>query len=192
MSYFRLAEQEAHFNLTGNAPHDLSVCSTWPYYTTRLLRSAGFEERARFAPEDGGMELQGSFDLSEFAWVRFRKQLADSLGEEYARRVAELGETKVTYTQYRSGPNERELVISVFATDPFWVHVSTDMALWVARMDAHPYATLVAEQVYNMDEPTAWRQYVIPRALLSIRRTRPQLTDEQRQQLRDRLLSYQR
>lgn len=199
MAFWKLAEQELFITINNAADGDSDVSSVhrahmssnWPYYVTRLEACEGFTVAEDHRPEEGGRQISGEVDLSEFAWFRLRAQLSDGQLEEFALRRAELPSTPViTHSAYKPGPGERELLVHGNAADPYWLTVQTDMATWLGRLDRNPYAVCVEEQPYVLPagaEPVVLRTYRVPRKLLQIRRNRPRYSEEYLAELRGRM-----
>jgi hypothetical protein len=85
--------------------------------------------------------------------------------------------------------NERETTLHAELVTPYWLFIGTDLKNWQERLSKHPYFVLLEEMQYaNGDD--VWSYGAIPLSLLSIRKKRHQgrqLTDDERQALRDRL-----
>jgi hypothetical protein len=196
MAFWTRQETELHIGFTGAEPSVASVVTNWPYYITRLQRCEGFEPRSEYTPAEGGKELRGDINLREanFLWLRRHIQSDRGLARFQEERAQLPGTPVVSDTAYHPDSGERATLIAGYADDPYWLTIDTDMANWITRLDRNPFAVCVSESRYrdaeNIQGRPYGRIYKFPRALLTIRRTRPRgrdLTDEERQELRERM-----
>jgi hypothetical protein len=201
MSQWTRAETELLINISSEEPQTALVTTNWPFYVSRLAACEAFSEDQPFVPA-AGHSLVGRVDQGDYTYLHLRKQLSVPQQAEFAAQKAQLPAPTSTPINYRTGPYERETLLHAEPLNPYWMVVDTDMAHWIRRLDQHPWAVLIAEQLYVGADPDTGeavgeeeageftdrhRVYYVPRQLLSIRRKRRQLTDEQKQALRDRL-----
>jgi len=198
MGYWSRIETELLINAASQEPNLMSVRTNWARYVNRLDQCEAFQEQGRFEPQQGGVEVHGTIDQSEYTFLHFRQHMTDEQQAQWETEKAKLPELVSTPTEYRPAAYERELLIHGEITDGYWLTVQTDMAVWIRRMERNPFAVLVAEQLYRAaredDEPgededltDRHRTYMIPRQLLTIRRNRPQLSEERKQELSKRM-----
>ena len=198
MGFWSRAETELTINIASEQPHVLSVTTNWSYYVSRLVACDGFTLLGEHNPTAGGREITGTVDISDFAYVRIRDTFgSDKLIAAFEREKARLPQMTSGPIPYRADSFERETLIHAEQLDRYWMRVDTDMGTWLRWMDDNPYAVCVEEHLYagaaSTDGLTDRRRlYMVPRELLRIRRARPQISDAQREALRERALSWSR
>jgi len=191
-------ETELLITASSQAPNLMSVRTNWKRYVNRLAQCEGFEEQYRFAPDEGAVEVFGTIDQADYTFLHFRQRMTDKQRAQWEAERAKLPEPVSTPTEYRPAAYERELLIHGEILNGYWLTLQTDMAVWIRRMEHNPFAVLVAEQLYRAaredddhgddeDLTDRHRTYMIPRQLLTIRRNRPQLSDERKQELSERM-----
>jgi len=192
MGYWSRAETELLINLEGRDPALAHIITNWPAYINRLQQCQGYQQSAEWIAPDGKKEINGQVSLTPFRFIHLRAKLAESAVAEWKQAKLELPELEQVESPFRLGPGERETIISATQEDGFWAWVCTDMMWWMKTLEDNDWAVLVKEVAYAGadDGGSAVQQtYAVPRALIQIRKSRPQLTDEQRGKLIDRLKS---
>lgn len=192
MGYWSRAETELLINLEGRDPALAHVTTNWPAYINRLQQCQGYQQVGEWVAPDGKSEINGQVSLTPFRFIHLRSKLAESSVAEWEAAKAQLPEFAKVKSPFRLGPGERETIISATQDENFWAWVCTDMMWWMKTLEENDWAVLVREVHYAGadDGGSAVQQtYAVPRALLQIRKSRPQLTDEQRSKLIDRLKS---
>lgn len=193
MSYWTRAETELLVNISSEEPHRALITTNWKSYVSLLRDCEGFEEIKRFEPSEGGVEVQGTVDLSEYSWLFLRRSLSEGQLSEFEQEKTKLPSFTVEEIGYRPESHERETLIHAEPLNKYWLMVSTDMAHWVRRLDEHPFAVCVSEARYAGAESTEdahtdrHRTYMLPRQLLSIRKKRREVSEEEKQRLRRQL-----
>lgn len=193
MSFWKKAEMELLLALSSDDPNTVSAYTNWSFYASRLERCEGFAAQEDWRPEGGGRLLRGEIDIREFNYIWLRKHMGSDAAESrfWAERakLASGDDEVAAFEPIRSlakiGPGEKETVIHAEMINPYWLKITTDMAHWSRRLDEHPYAVPVAEVLYADDSRQA--SFLLPRKLLTIRSRRPQLSEEQKDRLRERI-----
>lgn len=194
MGYFKKAELELFISIPSSSPHEALVYATWPYYVERIKRCEGFTVQEDWRAPEGGEALTGILDLGDYNYLWLRKSFgSEQAEEEFQARRAELPQQPARQIiNYRVEPHERETCFHAEAVDPYWVRVMTDMAVWLKRLEAHPYAVCVEETRSRAEDTYCLRDYRLPRKLLTLRRARPRYSEEYREALRQRLARVRR
>lgn len=197
MSFWNRYETELLIGFSSKAPSEARVITNWPLYVNRVDACEGFSLFRELCPQEGGREISGTIDQSEYSYVYLRRHMSDQQQAEFDAAKAQLDDMQSEIVDYRPMSFERETVMLAGISERYWLNITTDMGTWIRRLDNHPYAVCVAEQIYgrapeegsDVTEADVDRQrtYMLPLGLLSIRKARRQLTEEQRQELRDRL-----
>jgi len=191
MGYWTKIETELIINLQGRDPAMAEVNTNWPKYASRLQSCEGFQETERFEPEGGpGLELSGSVSLAPYRYLYLRKSLSDASLEEFNSRKASLPKLKSIKTAFRLGTGERETVLQAGLADPYWLFICTDMTWWLNRLENNKWAVLLEKQDYAGSDDGGveyMSTYAVPLRLLQIRRRRPQLSQQQKDQRLARL-----
>lgn len=190
MGYWSRAETELLINLEGRDPALAHVSTNWQSYIKKLEGCQGFEQVGTWTAPDGRQEISGQVNLHPFRFLHLRSKLADSLHDQFAEHKAELPELSKVSSPFRLGPGERETIISATQDEPFWMWICTDMMWWMKTLQDHDWAVLVREVEYAGadDGGSAVQQtWAVPRTLLQVRKARPQISDEQKAKLIERL-----
>lgn len=193
MSYWTRAETELLVNISSDEPHRALVTTNWKSYVSMLRDCEGFQETDRFEPAEGGVEVRGVVDLSEYSWLFLRRSLSDGQLAQFEQEKAKLPPLAVTEIPYRPEPHERETLMHTEPLNKYWLMISTDMAHWVRRLDEHPFAVCVSEARFRGADSAddahtdRHRTYMLPRQLLSIRKKRREVSEEERERLRRQL-----
>ena len=195
MGFWNRNETEVHLSIAADEPARIGVYTNWPYYLTRFERCQGFTLTEHSEPVEGGRMISGTLDVSEFPYLWLRKAFGSERAERaYWRLRADLPTTPESVdSNYKVGVHERETLFIGVASEPYWLRVETDAAIWLRRLDKHPFAVCLHETVYAAEgsQPRACnRVYLLPRSLMTIRAHRPQYTEEHREELRARLASF--
>jgi hypothetical protein len=184
-----------HLSIDAAEPARIGVYTNWPYYLTRFERCQGFTLITASNPQEGGREINGVLDVSEFNYLWLRKTFGSERAERaywQARKLLPKKPERID-SDYRVGANERETLFVATADEPYWLTIETDAATWLRRLQAHPYAVCVHETAYAQEGANARTfncSYRLPRALLTIRAHRPQYSEEHLQKLRERLQTF--
>lgn len=154
-----------------------------------MERCSGFTLGKAYEGKEGGRLITGSIDLSLYNYLWLRAGFGSERGERayWQERELLVAEPTRVNTEFRLAAHERETHFMAVAAEPYWLSIETDAAVWQRRLRAHSYAVLIGEQLYRDDAENSYQHYMFPRSLLTIRRARPQYTEEYRQQLRERL-----
>jgi len=190
MGYWNRSETEFIINLAGREPAIAYVSTNWASYVNKLKACQGFQMNEEWIAPDGRSEINGQVSLNPFRFIHLRSKLALSSHDQWKQEKEQLPQFTQVQTPFRLGPGERETVISAVQDEPFWAWACTDMMWWMKTLDANQWAVPVREVQYaGADDggSAVQKTYAVPRALLQIRRSRPQLSDEQRAGLLERL-----
>lgn len=190
MGYWSRSETELLINLEGRDPALAYIQTNWQSYIKKLQECQGYEQTGSWTAPDGRQEINGQVTLNPFRFLHLRSKLAGSLVEEFEQAKAELPEFSQAKSPFRLGPGERETVISATQDEPFWMWICTDMMWWMKTLQEHDWAILTREVEYAGadDGGSAVQQtFAVPRALFQVRKARPQISDEQKAKLIERL-----
>lgn len=190
MGYWSRDETELIINIEGREPGTALVYTNWSIYANKLRDCQGYSEGGAWQSPDGKWQIDGKVSIAPFKYIHLRSDLAASKHDEFKQRAAKLPEAKHEESLFRLGTGERETLIVACQDDPFWISICTDMLPWLQRLEKHQWACLVEEVHYAGAEDggsAIQRTYLLPRALLQIRKVRPRVTEERRQALISRL-----
>jgi hypothetical protein len=117
MGFWNKYETEMHLAIAAADPLRVGVYTNWPYYLTRFERCQGFTLVSAHEPAEGGREINGELDVSEFNYLWVRKTFGGELAERnyWRERKALAKKPENTTSDYKAGPHERETVFVAVA-----------------------------------------------------------------------------